>query len=415
MDNSLQRISFPVSWKGFKINDTELHIFGDEHFKEYECKECKKPECIKLTDLFEKIIDTSNKNKTLCDVFIETSIQEFEMESIEDTSSYLREVVQMLKKKSPTTYVHFHSIDTRKLNRLNYYDPFIILYLELKKLFPKWEEEKKSVKENIPKSESPEETKEFLKLSNQIEKDMEKILSLIIDDIYNLIQIIVQFITQNDVVPILESIIVKFNVYKESKERKGYEKYVSTLDILVDRFNDLVQIFQKDRTSLYLKSLLELEIKEKDIAFYINKYVTELIDDEFLLFTEAYNAYKDNPSELYPYLLSILLLIPSFIMDGYTLSKMFLSIRPEKQVILYYGGNRHAYNISRFFELLSNEYPIIQMIGESGTIFSTDDTKKHSQCITNKNFETIFLPWMGNTKTPPKSKKFGLSSKFLEN
>jgi hypothetical protein len=416
METKLKQISYPVNWNGYKTEQLELHIFADVHHKKYPCKVCKEPGCILLTELFEQIINTSNQNQTYCDVFVEASIQEFEVDYTRKDKSYLIDMYQILKKTKDTKYVHIHTVDTRKLKIFHAYDPFDILYMEMRDVYIAWNVDIQMIEE-IKKTDAflKGDVEKILKVTKELEEDINQTISLLIFDISQLINGLLEFIGQSDVVKVLENIIPVFMKYKKTEEKRKYTKYVKTIDSLIERFTKLIELYKQDRMSLYYKALTELSMKNLDIAKYIDSYIRILIKERLDIFQTQYQIHKNNINELYEYFVELLIMIPSIIMDGYTLAKMFMSFQSgQKQILLYYGGYLHTENIRNFWNELSKIYPI-QVIGRSGPQENVG-LLEASQCLENPKFEFIFSPWLGptNPSSPKKSKKFGLKSEYLE-
>jgi hypothetical protein len=84
--------------------------------------------------------------------------------------------------------------------------------------------------------------------------------------------------------------------------------------------------------------------------------------------------------------------ISNFIMDGYTLAKMFSKIKDGPQIMITYAGKLHILNYVEFFKQQLNLKPI-----PSGK-------NKGLRCVYNKNFGEIFGKWMDLSlkKTPIK-------------
>ena len=375
---SLTKISGPVSWYGYRLGQSEIHIFGDIHGdtefngKMNSCEPCHEKDCLIITELIDKIIKTSEKKQIHCDVFVEASIGEFDIDEIaEYPEGYLPDVIDLLKKGKSGKYTKKHTIDTRRLNLIHSYDPFIILYDELDAIRTQWLEDKNFLEQNKEVND--------LNISQKINSNIDAYISGLLNDVYQIITLLKKYVSQQDTVEILNQVNGLFEKYKTHKIN---EKYIVNL---LGKYKFLLSTFKDDKMNLYIKTILELYNKEPNLASQLEHIVREYIEFEYQIVDEQFKNNRDNLEYLFDIFMEFLFKVSVYIMDIYTFMKIILTLKvQEEQVIIYYGGAIHASHVDNFISSIPN----IISLG------SIDKQEEKIRCLTNSQFGDIFGVWL---------------------
>ena len=201
-------------------------------------------------------------------------------------------------------------------------------------------------------------------------------------DLETLIPVFLEYIYGKNVETVNDLIIKKLLEFK--LRNKDLELYIYGIDNIIQDLKETSKILGKEKQSLYYNQLLKLSERDTTFANSIHQYVETMIQLKYEALKEM-----NNNMELFHYISEVYLAISSDIMDGYTIARMFHSIKmKDKQIILYFGGNAHAQNIIDFCDSYASS--LIKL----GSIGISKDLENPKRCLESDLFPKIFQPWL---------------------
>ena len=407
-DLNLEYISGPVEWYGFEFEDKAFHFFCDIHFSKEEdcqsfglkCSSISEPildtNCQTIDALVENIMMFCEANKVHGDLFIEHYYQSKNIkESRKKTKAggYLDDVIEYMidyyekTKDIPSKYTKQNYIDIRFASPDMVSEPFSVLV----DIFESMYLISKNVKDINDSS-----------LGDLLNEILLDIMNLIASGKFNYYKInFDKFIS--DITKELLKFKNKFSKTTFTTDDKSISDHF--FDKIMSGLLDAQKFYKLKNNHLFSIYLSQLEtLKKKNITFNGNNIglmIENFIDDKITTAIQNINLSPTNVKSNIKFMRVLTLKISNFIMDGYTLSKMFSKIKEGPQIMITYAGKFHVLNYIEFF----------QELGLKALPATNNNLGK--RCVYNKNFGKIFGKWMDLSLKNKKSVQHISFSEFI--